>query len=275
MRCCLFHHLHLASVSQPFVAFDYYFVAGFQTLLYFNVLIIADAGLNDFLFGTVAVDRINPFSATAILDLGGRPVVRPLVHFEPTASIKIRPSKAYNLLVVTSPTAARLLLRQLASPVQYLPKRLAVTGPGTAEPLAFLNIDTLMPERDYSARGLLATLPEDLAGWKILRVRSEEAGPALAQALKARGARVKDLPFYRTLPVPDVEPPPHDAVFLASASAVRAWAALPAVPRDVPLLAMGGPTAEAIVAAGFVPASVPSRQTVEDALLAFAKTRLP
>ena len=214
-------------------------------------------------------------AATAILDLGGRPVVRPLVHFEPTASIKIRPSKAYNLLVVTSPTAARLLLRQLASPVQYLPKRLAVTGPGTAEPLAFLNIDTLMPERDYSARGLLATLPEDLAGWKILRVRSEEAGPALAQALKARGARVKDLPFYRTLPVPDVEPPPHDAVFLASASAVRAWAALPAVPRDVPLLAMGGPTAEAIVAAGFVPASVPSRQTVEDALLAFAKTRLP
>lgn len=209
----------------------------------------------------------------AILDLGGVPVVRPLVRFEATAAVKIRPSKAYNLLVVTSPTAARLLLRQLVSPIQYLPKRLAVAGPGTAAALAHLNIDTLVPEGDFSAEGLLAALPGDLGGMRILRVRSEEAGPALAQALKARGAKVKDLPFYRTVGLPETEPPPHDAVFLASASAVRAWAAS-AAPKGVPAIALGGPTAAALRALGREPAAVPARQTPADAIRAYARACL-
>ena len=208
----------------------------------------------------------------AVLDLGGIPVVRPLVRFEPTASVKIRPSKGYNLLVVTSPTAARFLLEQLVSPIQYLPKRLAVTGPGTAAALAHLHIDTVMPERDFSAKGLLAALPQNLSGYKILRVRSEEAGPDLAQALKARGAKVKDLPIYRTVGLPETEPPPHDAVFLASASAARAWAAS-AAPKAVPVLALGGPTAAALRELGHEPAAVPARQLPADAIRAWALTR--
>ncbi len=209
-------------------------------------------------------------AAAAVTDLGGVPVVRPLVRFEPLAEVKIRPSKGYNLLVVTSPTAARLLLERLACPIQYLPKRLAVTGPGTAEVLAHLHIDTLAPERDFSARGLLAALPGDLTGAKILRVRSEEAGPGLAQALKARGAKVKDLVLYRTVGLPETEPPPHEAVFLASASAARAWAAS-AAPKGRDLIALGGPTAEALRALGHAPAAVPRTQTPEAAIRAYAR----
>lgn len=208
-------------------------------------------------------------AAEAVVDLGGVPVLRPLVRFEAVADVKIRPSKGYNLLVVTSPTAARFLLERLVSPIQYLPKRLAVTGPGTAAALAHLNIDTLMPERDFSAAGLLAALPADLSGMKILRVRSEEAGPALAQALKARGARVKDFVLYRTVGLPEAEPPPHEAVFLASASAARAWAAS-AAPKERDLIALGGPTAEALRALGFAPAAVPARQTPAEAVRAYA-----
>ncbi len=204
----------------------------------------------------------------AVTDLGGIPVVQPLITFTPTAKIKIRPSKAYNLLVVTSPTAARLLLEAMVSPIQYLPKRLAVTGPGTAAVLRHLHIDTLMPEADFSARGLLATLPDDLSGMKILRVRSEEAGPELAQALKARGAKVKDLPFYSTTALPPAPPPPHDVVFLASSSAAAAWMACGVTDR--PILAMGEPTAATLRAQQFEPSVVAPVQTVRDALFAYA-----
>ena len=209
-------------------------------------------------------------AAEAVVDLGGVPVLRPLVRFEAVADVKIRPSKGYNLLVVTSPTAARFLLERLTSPIQYLPKRLAVTGPGTAAVLAHLHIDTLMPERDFSARGLLAALPADLTGAKILRVRSDAAGPDLAQALKARGAKVKDLVLYRTLPLPDTEPPPHEAVFLASASAARAWADS-AAPKGRDLVALGGPTAAALRVLGHEPTAVPAAQTPEAALRAYAR----
>ncbi len=205
----------------------------------------------------------------AVTDFGGIPIVRPLITFEPTTTIKIRPSKAYNLLVITSPTAAKLFLRQLTSPIQYLPKRIAVTGPGTAKVLKHLNIDLLMPTSDFTADGLLASLPDDLSGMKILRVRSEEAGDSLAAALKARGARVKDLPFYRTVPLPEVTPPAHDAVFLASSSAARAW-----TPTEVETLVMGTPTAETLLARGIQPTHVAPVQTVFEVFSSYAANTL-
>lgn len=212
----------------------------------------------------------------AVLDLGGEPIVRPLICFEAVATYKIRPSKAYTRLIVTSPTAARFLLEQMRSPIQYLPKRLVVTGPATAEALAHLRIDTLLPERDFSARGLLAALPADLTGERLLRVRSEEAGPSLAEALRARGAKVKDLVLYRTVPVEGVEPPPCEAVFLASASAAKAYLALTStLPGPAPdLICMGEPTARVLRSAGLEPRAVAVCQTVDEALLTYARSLL-
>lgn len=209
---------------------------------------------------------------TAVLDFGGEPIVRPLIRFEATAAVKIRPSKGYTHLAVTSPTAARFLLAQLTSPIQFLPKRLLVTGPATAQALAHLHIETLMPERDYSAAGLLAALPPDLSGARILRIRSEEAGPALAEALKARGAKVKDLPIYRTLPAEGVVPPPCEAVLLASASAARAYLALgEGVRAGCEALCMGEPTARVLRAAGLEPAIVAAVQTPHEVVAAYAR----
>lgn len=206
---------------------------------------------------------------TLITDFGGRPIVRPLIRFVPTASVKIRPSKAYSVLAITSPTAARMLLQQMTSPIQYLPKKLWVTGPATAEALASLHIDTLCPEADFSAKGLLAALPEDLAGQKVLRIRSEEAGEGLAEALRARGAKVKDLPIYRTEAVEDVAVPPHDAVFLASSSAAKAWLALE-TSRAVDVLALGEPTAETLRSQGVEPRIIAHPHTVEEVIVAYA-----
>ncbi len=206
---------------------------------------------------------------TAITDFGGIPILRPLIQTHPTATIKIRPSKAYNLLVVTSPTAARLLLEQLVSPIQYLPKRIAVTGPATANVLAHLHVDILMPESDYSANGLLDALPADCSGLKVLRVRSEEAGPSLSEALKARGAKVKDQSFYTTTVCTEVTPPPCDIVFLASSSAAKAYASLANKPQDVALIAFGEPTATTLRANGLEPTFVAKTQTVHDALFQY------
>ncbi|MEG1479660.1 MAG: SAM-dependent methyltransferase [Kiritimatiellia bacterium] len=205
----------------------------------------------------------------AITDLGGIPVVRPLVWFAPTATLKIRPSKGYNLLLCTSPTAARMLFSQMVSPIYFLPKKIAVTGPGTAEIFAPYHVDLIQPEKDFSARGLLATLPEDLSAMKILRIRSEEAGPSLAEALRARGAKVKDYPLYQTRPLTAVEVPPHDAVFLASSSAAEAWL-LNAAPQGQEIVVMGEPTAKTLREMGLEPTVVAPVQTVREAIFAYA-----
>jgi uroporphyrinogen-III synthase len=214
-------------------------------------------------------DSITQKARLAITDHGGIPVVQPLIHFEATDRVKIRPSKGYNLLVVTSPTAAKMLMAQMTSPIQFLPKKIAVTGPATAEALTHLNTDILMPERHYTAKGLLAALPEDLRDMKILRIRSEEAGPSLAEALKQRGAKVKDHAIYRTVGCPTQEPPMHDAVFLASSSAAKAWLDS-STDRTKEVIAMGEPTASVLRAAGVEPCVVAPVQTVEEALFAYA-----
>ncbi len=207
---------------------------------------------------------------TAIVDFGGVPVLRPLIRFEAAARVKIRPSKAYTHLLVTSPTAARFLLSQLDCPIQFLPKRLLATGPGTAHVLAPLHLNVTLPTNDFSSRGLLTALPDDLTGWRILRVRSEEAGSSLAEALKTRGARVKDLPIYRTLPIANVQIPPYDAVFLASSSAAKAWLAQDR-PHACDVLAMGNPTAETLRNGGIEPTLVAPVQTVQEVFCAYAR----
>lgn len=206
---------------------------------------------------------------TAITDLGGRPIVSPLVRFTPTQRIKIRPSKGYNLLVCTSPTAAKFFFSEMVSPIVYMPKKVAVTGPGTATCFEPYHIDCVCPEKDFSAKGLLATLPEDLKGVKILRVRSEEAGPALAEALRERGAKVKDLPFYKTESIEHPVIPTHDVVFLASSSAAKAWLASDA-PKTIPTVAMGEPTAKALRAGGIEPTFVAKVSDVASLFQAYA-----
>ena len=214
-------------------------------------------------------DSVVQKARLAVTDFGGIPVIQPLVHFDPITTFKIRPSKAYNLLVVTSPTAARFFLQQMTSPIQFIPKKIAVTGLGTAEVLSFLNTDLIIPEKHFSAKGLLNTLPTDLSGQKILRIRSEEAGTALADALKQRGAKVKDLPLYRTLGCSTTTPPPHDVVFLASSSAAKAWLASD-TDHTKDVIAMGNPTAEVLRSQGITPTIVAPVQTVTDALFAYA-----
>lgn len=204
-----------------------------------------------------------------ITDLGGLPILSPLIRFTPTQRIKIRPSKGYNLLVCTSPTAAKFFFSEMVSPIVYMPKKVAVTGPGTAMCFKPYHIDCVCPEKDFSAKGLLATLPEDLKGVKILRIRSEEAGSTLAEALRERGAKVKDFAFYKTDPIENPMIPAHDVVFLASSSAAQAWLASEA-PKTVATVAMGEPTAKVLRTGGVEPSFVATVADVATLFQAYA-----
>ncbi len=216
---------------------------------------------------TCSEDIIEKARAAAI-DFGYEPVCRPLIRLVPKTDPTARLSGCTDL-IVTSPAAVRCLM-SFRFDLRTVP-RIIVCGPGTARAFAAFGLCAdLMPESDFSTQGLLA-LPElqNLEGRRILRVRSEKAGSAVADTLRARGAEVDDAVLYRNEPAPCDALPPFDAVFFASASAVEVFlgrfgaAALEG--KDV--LAMGGPTARA----GIAPTVAAAVSTVRDAVAALAR----
>ena len=102
----------------------------------------------------------------------------------------------------------------------------------------------------------------------MLRVRSDKAGPVLADSLREQGAVVEDVCLYRNDPLPQNSLLPCDTVFFASSSAVAAfvvaWGVEALASKTV--LAIGKPTAKALTAAGVSDVIVGIEATVESAI---------
>ena len=187
---------------------------------------------------------IEVFASEALVaeDAGFCAVAAPRVCRELTAErVKIRPSKGYTLLVCSSNLAADAFWELLVSPVCFLPKKFAVTSPSVWAAFACCCIDTVMPEADFTEAGLLASLPEDLSGQRVLRIRFEDEGPSLAEALKARGAKVKDLVLGRLVPT-EAPMPSCDAVLLTSVPAAETLNGQ----GDVPVLTVGASVSDCL-----------------------------
>jgi uroporphyrinogen III methyltransferase / synthase len=162
----------------------------------------------------------------ARLEALGHEVVRcPLIRIEPLGDDPIDPSP-YDWIVVTSPNGARALARRLTSK----PQRLAAIGPGTAETLRELGLETDLVPAIHTQEGLLAELPQG----RILLAAAEGARRLL---FDERGADF--LPLYRTVELRPAAPV-GDVALLASASAARALAATGA---RLPVVAIGPQTA--------------------------------
>ncbi len=209
-----------------------------------------------------------------VLDAGGVPVSFPLIELrpEPTAGAAMMRVAEFDWLVVTSPAAVRCLLgvlREHDVDVRALPRILAC-GPGTLRELHAAGlIPAAVPEKEFGAEGLLAIARERIgAGQRVLRVRSDKAGPALAEALRTHGAAVEDVCLYRNVTLVRAEPPPFDCVFFASSSAVsaflEAWGSGRLAGKTV--LAIGKPTARALEAVGITDVLVSHEATVADAI---------
>jgi uroporphyrinogen-III synthase len=181
--------------------------------------------------------------------LGYEVAVCPLIAVEPLGDepIDLAP---YDWVVVTSANGARELVRRAAG----RPRRMAAIGPATAAALREAGIEPALVARISTQEGLLDELPRP-AG-RVLFAAAEGARRLLPETL---GADVVHL--YRTRPLrPASFPGDADLVILASASAVRAYAALG---RRTPAVSIGPQTSAAARAAGVKIAGEAATQDVE------------
>lgn len=188
--------------------------------------------------------------AVAVEDRGGRPIRWPLIRLVPR-TLAVDPT-AYDALVLTSPSAVRLFFASCACDRRRLPA-FYTCGAGTdAELRTFGVASDVVPAQDFSAKGLIAEIRKrDLAGKRVLRLRSAKAGAAVAHALRRAGAQVDDVVLYdNVFCAPDAKPPPFDAVFFASASAVESFLAQYGASRlrGKDIYVMGQPTRSALPA---------------------------
>lgn len=171
-------------------------------------------------------------AANAVRDLGGIPVVLPLIRLVPNLAcvpvLKTLPE--FDWLLITSPSAVRMLMSLLAETgldIRALP-RIMVGGPATADAFkSYGIIPDLIPSRAFGADAVLEAAKNSvLAGASLLRLRSNLAGPDLTQALTHAGFRVKDCVLYNNEPLRPQCIPDYDAIFFASSSAVASFMAL-------------------------------------------------
>jgi uroporphyrinogen-III synthase len=217
-------------------------------------------------------------TADLVADYGGIPVCRPLIQLKttPEALESIRRISSYDWVVLTSPSAVRCfgeLLRSAWVDLRKVPT-LVTCGGGTSKELWTLGLSAdLEPTAGFSAEGLLkAAAPLIKPGLRILRLRSDKAGPEMAQALRAMGAVVDDCLLYHNLPVTHAEKPDFEIIYFASASAVevydRQWGAASLQGKFV--VAIGKPTLAALQKCGVTADLVPPEATVESSMRALA-----
>jgi uroporphyrinogen III methyltransferase/synthase len=150
-------------------------------------------------------------------------------------AIRIRPLDAplpdprgYDLLCVTSPNGAELLLARLRDARELAGVRVAAIGPGTAGALRAGGVEPdVVP-----ARAVAEGLVEALAGVEVRRaliVRAAEGRDVLPGALRARGASVDVAALYETVAEPLDEATraaaaAADYLLFTSGSAARSFA---------------------------------------------------
>jgi uroporphyrinogen-III synthase len=153
--------------------------------------------------------------------------------------------------------------------------KIMVCGRGTGEKLATYGLYAdAQPESGFSAESLVELAKETVnPGEKILRVRSDKAGPHLAEALRKTGAEVEDAIIYDNQRINHEELPDFDAVFFASASAVESFIDQWGVEAlaDKTICVIGSPTAQSLVKTGIQPTVIAREATVMGAINSLAE----
>jgi uroporphyrinogen III methyltransferase/synthase len=217
-------------------------------------------------------------SIALVTDFGGVPVCRPLIRLAttPAGLEHVRKIASYDWVVLTSPSAVRCfaeLVRESAIDLRSLPK-LVTCGGGTSQELRTLGLQAdIEPASNFGAEGLLQVVESKVRpGLRVLRLRSEKAEPAVADALRRLGAAVEDCILYRNEPIAYDHRPEFDAVFFASASAVEVfdqqWGVASLASKVV--AAIGNPTLAALKRRGAKADLVGPEATVESCLAALA-----
>ncbi len=201
---------------------------------------------------TVAVTRARAQAsalAARLRALGATVIEAPAIRIEPLDT-PLPPLNRYDLVCVTSPNGAELLLDRLRDARELAGRTVAAIGPGTAAALRARGIEPdVVPDRAV-AEGLVEAL-EDVPAERVLVARAAEGRDVLPDALRARGAHVDLLPLYRTVaePLDDATrtaAAAADYLLFTSASSVRFFAEAAGIEAlDGPRLASIGPATSA------------------------------
>ena len=229
---------------------------------------------------TVAVTRARAQAsalAARLRALGAAVVEAPAIRIEPLDA-PLPPLRGYDLVCVTSPNGAELLLDRLRDARELAGITVAAIGPGTARALRGRGVEPdVVPERAV-AEGLVEAL-EDVPVRRALIARAAEGRDVLPDALRARGAEVDVAALYETVAEPlagDAREAAAAADYLlfTSASSVRHYAAAGGALAGPRLLSIGPATSAALRSHGVEPALEADPHTPDglvDALLADAR----
>jgi uroporphyrinogen-III synthase len=166
--------------------------------------------------------------------LGAVPVVFPTIRIEAADSAPLvaaaRDLDAFDWVVFTSASGVDAFFAHLAEAGRdardVARRQVAAIGPVTAQALRERGVEPALVPAEYVAEAILAALG-DVGGRSFLLPRADIAREALAEGLRARGARVTEVTAYRTRGADG--PPPDlagaDAVTFTSSSTVRHFVA--------------------------------------------------
>ena len=174
---------------------------------------------------------VMPRAVCRFEDRGWRTIEWPMISLSPRPGLCQRLGDLkgrFDAVVFTSPSAVRLFFEIWDGDCRQLPQ-LWTCGAGTDAELRRHGVASdIMPEGDFSAKGLVQRLKQEGAridGLRALRLRSAKAGRTVSAALRRMGVSVEDVVLYDNRPVrrEGMPLPSCDAVFFASASAVEAF----------------------------------------------------
>jgi uroporphyrinogen III methyltransferase / synthase len=217
---------------------------------------------------------------------GARVLLAPTIVIEPPASWEPLDSalarlEAYRWAVFTSVNGVEMTRRRLEETGSGAGAlrgcRLAAIGPATADALRGLGLEAEVVPEEYVAEGLAARLRALIRpGEHVLLARAAEARDVLVTLLEAAGARVDEVPAYRTRPAAEdggelrreLREGRIDVVSFTSSSTVRHFAALfpgedlPGLLRGVAVACIGPITRDTAESLGLETQIVPQEYTI-------------
>jgi uroporphyrinogen III methyltransferase/synthase len=183
-------------------------------------------------------------------------VEAPAIRIAPLDT-ELPPLGGYDLVCVTSPNGADLLLDRLRDARELAGITVAAIGPGTARALRARGVEPdVVPERAV-AEGLVEAL-RDVPARRALIARAAEGRDVLPDALRERGIEVDLLALYETVPE-ELDPATREAAAAAdelvftSASGVRFYVAAGGSLEGPRLVSIGPATSAELRAHGAEP----------------------
>ncbi len=223
----------------------------------------------------VCSETVMAKAARAVEDFAGTPVELPMAKLIPDfkAIDALPPFEGVDWLLASSPSSAKFLLERLVetgSCLRKLPKIMTCGAETSREFRRFGIVPDAEPKENFSAEAIVECAKLRIEpGERVLRLRSDIAGNALAKSLRKLGISVSEAVIYRNERIARKELPAFDMAFFSSPSNVVSF--VESFGADalsgVPCMAIGEPTLEALKR--LCPegrASIPSESTAQDAI---------